>query len=106
MHNPNSKVLIFPTSDHAVVNDATRRRGAATELICGCCRLPFAEAMGAGAYPHLVGAVPAESINVYSRHYGKQHSNRIRLGEGVSLLVTDRKEFVIVPVTSVAALVA
>lgn len=107
MDNQPSNLVIFPTTDNHVVGEATRRRGLATDLICGCCRLPFAEAMGsAGAASHVVGAVPAEHINVYSRHYGKQHSNKIRLGEGVRLLVTDRREFVIVPLTSVAALVA
>jgi hypothetical protein len=107
MLNHPSNLLIFPRGDQAVADQLTRRRGNATQLLCACCPLPFAETMGtAAAQPLLVGAVPAEAINIYSRHYGTQHSNRLRLGPGVQLLVTDSREFVIVPIGSEARLVA
>jgi hypothetical protein len=108
MHNHPSNLIKFPaTGDQAVADQLTRRRGNATQLLCNCCPLPFAETMGQGSLDsQLVGAVSAEAINIYSRHYGTQHSNRLRLGPGVQLLVTDRREFVIVPIGSEARLVA
>jgi hypothetical protein len=82
-------LLIFPspTKDQAVMEQATRRRGGAIELLCNCCPLPFAEEIMTG---HTRG------LTVSSRHYGRTHTNPIRF-EGVELRVTDRKEFVIVP---------
>ena len=83
-------LLASPTQDQAVLDEALRRRGQAVEMICHCCRLPFCETLQPGAY------LPATRLNVYSRHYGKTHTNSIRL-EHVELIVTDRREFVIVP---------
>jgi len=88
-------LLPSPTADQAVLNEVIRRRGNAVELMCGCCRLPFSEVLN-GRHHTATNLFQPEGLNIYSRHYGRTHANKIKM-EGVDLIVTDRREFVIVP---------
>jgi hypothetical protein len=88
-----------PAESQAILAEKMRRRGNAMELICGCCSLPFSEVLNSGAQ-HPASAHQPQGLTIYSRHYGKSHSNQVKFA-GVELVVTDQREFVIVPAAEV-----